>query len=137
MILCRLLKRGPQRTIPDNHELALLSALLPAEFREGLNQILKTLDWHEAAHCSHHKRIWCDPQLCPQCRQGVPVVSQMLTRPISALSAASITALVNCLSKPFSVPFWDHHQKSLHPPIRCPARSGCGPSNRHARQQGL
>ena len=55
MTLCTLPKHGSQRTIPNNHELALLRALLPAELREGLNQILNTLDRHEAAHGSHQE----------------------------------------------------------------------------------
>src|SRR5437764_11534834 len=68
MTLCTVPKRGPQRTVPKNHELAFLRASLPSELREGLNQILKTLDRHEAAHGSHHKRIGCDPQSCPHPR---------------------------------------------------------------------
>ena len=45
-----------------------LSQALPAESGEGLNEILKTLDRHEAAHCSHHERIRGDPQLQPHRR---------------------------------------------------------------------
>ena len=86
MTLCTVPKRGPQRTVPKNHELAFLRASLPSELREGLNQILKTLDRHEAAHGSHHKRIGCDPQLCPHRRalQGGNDTSQIDTVPDTA-----------------------------------------------------